>query len=60
MADIIYNMQHFQYEFNWTVKDREAKKNGAFFEHNESKKEDTPDRTEGEYRVIKLERETVD
>ena len=41
----------FQYEFNWEVKDREAKADGAFFTHNEKKEEANPDRTEGEYRV---------
>ena len=40
-----------QYEFDWQVKDREAKADGAFFTHNEKKDEATPDRTEGEYRV---------
>jgi len=39
------------YEFNWEVKDREAKADGAFFTHNEKKEEANPDRTEGEYRV---------
>ena len=33
------------------MNEREAKADGAFFTHNEEKKEDTPDRTEGEYRV---------
>ena len=41
----------FQYDFNWEVNEREAKTDGAFFTHTESKKEDTPTRTEGEYRT---------
>ena len=46
-----HNTISFQYEFNWEVKDREAKADGAFFTHNEKKEEANPDRTEGEYRV---------
>ena len=44
----------FQYEFNWNVQDPEAEKDGLFFEQTESKSEDTPDRTEGEYKVGEL------
>jgi len=46
------NKMPMPYEFNWSVKDPEAEKNGAFFQQTESKKEDTPDRVEGEYKVL--------
>ena len=49
----------FQYEFNWNVQDPEAEKDGLFFEQTESKSEDTPDRTEGEYKVRKTTNCTV-
>ena len=51
------NRYKFQYDFDWNVKDAEAEENGLFFQQTESKKEDTPDRTEGEYKVIKLYKE---
>ena len=44
-------MHLFQYQFNWNVRDAEAEKNGLFFEQTEGKNEETPDRTEGEYKV---------
>merc|ERR1712109_139689 len=40
------------YQFNWNVRDAEAEKNGLFFEQTEGKNEETPDRTEGEYKVL--------
>ena len=46
-------MHLFQYQFNWNVRDAEAEKNGLFFEQTEGKNEETPDRTEGEYKVSK-------
>merc|ERR1712113_488356 len=39
------------YSFGWEVNEREAKTDGAFFTHNEQKKEEQPDRTEGKYTV---------
>ena len=44
----------FQYQFNWNVRDAEAETNGLFFEQTEGKNEETPDRTEGEYKVDKF------
>ena len=48
-----YFLHLFQYQFNWNVRDAEAEKNGLFFEQTEGKNEETPDRTEGEYKVSK-------
>lgn len=39
------------YEFEWKVSDPEAPEDGLFFEQKETIKEDTPERTEGEYKV---------
>ena len=41
----------FQYEFDWNVTDPEAAEDGAFFEQTEAIKEESPERTEGEYKV---------
>ena len=41
----------FQYAFNYNVRDAEAEENGLFFDQTEAKNEETPDRTEGEYKV---------
>jgi len=46
------NKMPMPYQFNWNVRDAEAEKNGLFFEQTEGKNEETPDRTEGEYKVL--------
>ena len=38
------------------MRDAEAEKNGLFFEQTEGKNEETPDRTEGEYKVSKKDK----
>ena len=48
---IFFFSHSLQYQFNWNVRDAEAEKNGLFFEQTEGKNEETPDRTEGEYKV---------
>ena len=40
-----------QYEFNYNVKDADTGENGIFFEKKEAINEETPNRTEGEYKV---------
>ena len=40
-----------QYEFNYNVKDADTGDNGIFFEKKEAINEETPNRTEGEYKV---------
>ena len=40
-----------QYEFNYGVKDADTGDNGIFFEKKEAINEETPNRTEGEYKV---------
>ena len=47
------SIRHFwlQYEFNYGVKDADTGDNGIFFEKKEAINEETPNRTEGEYKV---------
>ena len=40
-----------QYNFAWKVSEKDAKPDGAFFQHTEKAEEANPDRVEGEFRT---------
>merc|ERR1712141_541697 len=46
------NKMPMPYTFDWKIRDAEAEENGLFFEQTEAKNEETPDRVEGEYKVL--------